>query len=468
VTEQEAEGRKGERREEKGGTASEGRDLSQEPGPFSSLLSPFSSPSLRLSLLASRLSPRVPSWLGRDLRLLFAGRGLRSISQSYLAVIVPLYLAHLGYGPVRIGVFFTVGAVGSMTLTAAVGVLSDRFGRKPLLVLLGVLTALCGLVFVATQRFAILLVAAGIGTIGRGGGAGSGGAFGPYAPAEQALIAEHAGDRYRTHAFGMVAVVGVLSAALGSLLATTPTLLHRTMGVSDLTAERGLFLLTAVLGLAMSVVVLPVSEAKRAVRMPGARRLHKRTRHVLIRFLVTNATNGLAVGMLGPILVYWFHVRYHATSGQLGTLFFLANIAAVPSNLAAARIARRLGAVKAIVTARLVSVVLLAGMAVMPSFLLAGVFFLLRTQANTLSAPIRQSFLMGVVDAADRSTAAGLSNLPLQAFSSVGPTVAGQLMQMAWVSLPLEIAAVLQGVNAVLYFLFFRNIVPPEERELAP
>src|SRR5690349_2792441 len=190
----------------------------------------------------------------------------------------------MGYSAVRIGVFFTFGAVGSMTLTAAVGVLSDRFGRKLLLVLLGILTAMCGLVFVGTQSFPILLIAAAIGTIGRGGGAGSGGAFGPYAPAEQALIAEHAGNRFRTTAFGAVAVVGVLSAALGSLLATTPTLLHHTLGVSDLTAERGLFLLTAVLGLSMAIVVLPVSEAKRPVRKAGERRrLTKRTKHVLVR-----------------------------------------------------------------------------------------------------------------------------------------------------------------------------------------
>jgi MFS family permease len=409
----------------------------------------------------------MPSWLGRDLRLLFAGRAMRSVSQSYLAVIVPIYLSHLGYGPVRIGIFFTVGAVGSMALTAAVGVLADRFGRKTLLVILGVLAALSGLVFLFTNRFALLLAAAAMGTIGRGGGAGSGGAFGPYAPAEQALIAEHAGNRQRTNAFGVVAVVGVLSAALGSLLAATPTVLHRFAGVPDLTAERGLFLLTALLGVGMAVVVLPVHEMTRAPRAPGARRLAPTTWPVLNRFLVVNATNGLAVGMLGPVVVYWFHLRYGATSGELGTLFFLANIAAAPSNLVAARVARSLGAVRAIVTARFTSVALLAIMALMPTFLLAALFFLLRTQANTLSSPIRQSFLMGVVDEADRSTVAGLSKLPLQALSTMGPTVAGQMMQMAWLSLPLEIAAALQAVSTALYYTFFRDIRPPEEEETA-
>jgi predicted MFS family arabinose efflux permease len=102
-------------------------------------------------------------------------------------------------------------------------------------------------------------------------------------------------------------------------------------------------------------------------------------------------------------------------------------------------------------------------MAVMPHFWLAGVLFLLRTQVNTISGPIRQSFLMGVVDEEDRSTAAGMSNLPLQALSSAGPTVAGQLMQSVALSLPILIAASLQAVNAALYYAFFRKVRPSEE-----
>ena len=39
------------------------------------------------------LGVKWPPWLGRDLVLLFAQRGLRSLSQAYLNVIVPIYLA---------------------------------------------------------------------------------------------------------------------------------------------------------------------------------------------------------------------------------------------------------------------------------------------------------------------------------------------------------------------------------------
>jgi len=274
-------------------------------------------------------------------------------------------------------------------------------------------------------------------------------------------------DEERTHVFGVVSVVGVLAGAAGALMATVPSLLHRMLALPEATGDRVLFACSAALGIAMAVVVLPVREPRPAPHTPGGRRLHPATSHVLWRFVVTNATNGLAIGMLGPVLVYWFHVRFGATAAQLGTLYFLANVLAAPSNLVAGRVARRFGTVRAVVGLRAVAVALMAVMAVMalvPTFLMAAVLFLVRTQVNTMANPMRQSFLMGIVDPADRSAAAGLSNLPLQMLSSAGPTIAGALMQSVWVSLPLELAAGLQAVNTVLYHVCFHRMRLPEER----
>lgn len=416
---------------------------------------------------AARASRRPP-WLARDVVLLLSGRALRSLSQGFLGVLVPVYLAAFGYSATRVGVVFTAGAIGSVVLTASVGLFADRIGRKPLLVLLGALSAAAALAFAISDRFAVLLVAAAVGTIGRGGGAGSSGAYGPYYPAEQPLLAEKVEDAARTELFGAVAVVGVLAGAAGALMATIPGLVHRWLAVPEASADRALFALAAVLGLGMAVVVLPVHEPPPPPRRPGrGLRLHPATRHVLWRFLITNSTNGLAVGMLGPVLVYWFHVRFGATAAQLGALYFLANILAAPSNLVAARVARRLGTVRAVVTLRATAVALMALMAIVPTYLMAAVLFLLRTQVNTMANPMRQSFLMGIVAPGDRSTAAGLSNLPLQVLSSAGPTIAGRLMQSVWVSLPLELAAGLQALNTVLYHAFFHRMRLPEERVTA-
>src|SRR6185437_1527631 len=191
---------------------------------------------------AAARAVRRPPWLARDVLLLLAGRALRSLSQGFLAVLVPVYLARLGYTATRVGVVFTAGAVGSIALTASVGLFADRIGRKPLLVLLGALSAAAALAFALSDRFVVLLIAAACGTI-RGGGAGSSGAYGPYYPAEQPLLAEHVADAARTELFGAVAVVGVLAGAAGSLMATIPSLLHRFFAVPQATADRALFAL---------------------------------------------------------------------------------------------------------------------------------------------------------------------------------------------------------------------------------
>lgn len=106
---------------------------------------------------------------------------------------------------------------------ALTGVLSDRFGRKTFLILISLLTVGGGLAFAVSTNFIVLVLAAAIGTIGRGGGgAGSGGNWGPFYPAEQALIAEHSTDFERTTVFGALSSVGVVAGAVGSLFAWLP------------------------------------------------------------------------------------------------------------------------------------------------------------------------------------------------------------------------------------------------------
>jgi predicted MFS family arabinose efflux permease len=102
-------------------------------------------------------------------------------------------------------------------------------------------------------------------------------------------------------------------------------------------------------------------------------------------------------------------------------------------------------------------------MVIMPSFWLAGLLYGVRMIFNTLSIPVRQSFLMGVIPPAERSSAAGMASFPAQAGSAITPYVAGYLMQQVALALPLELAALLQALNAALYYFFFRAVRPPEE-----
>jgi MFS family permease len=423
-----------------------------------------------------------PSWLNRSLLCLFAGRALRSASQAYLVIIVPLYLAALGYDAVHLGIMFAAVAATSAVLAALTGFLSDRFGRKNLLILISLMTAAGGAIFAIANNFVVLMVAAGLGTIGRGGGAGSAGAFGPYYPAEQPLIAEHAPDLLRTTVFGALSFVAVLGGAIGSLIAWTPSLMHRGLGLPIIEGYRALFLLSALFGLGMVAVVVPVRELHQAShRMLGGRRtgavhpgvasrpghlvlgLSRQSWRIISRFMITSVTNGLAIGALGPLLVYWFYRRFDVGAGDIGKLYFVLNLVAAAPYLMAGRVAARFGSVRAVVVCRAIASVLLGVMVLMPTFWLAGLVYGMRMIFNTMSIPVRQSFLMGVIPPAERASAAGMASFPAQAGSALSPYIAGYLMEQVSLELPLELAALLQGLNALLYYLFFRTVYPPEE-----
>jgi predicted MFS family arabinose efflux permease len=332
------------------------------------------------------------------------------------------------------------------------------------------------------------VAAAALGTIGFPGGAGGGG-WGPYYPAAQSLVAEQSGYEHRTTIFSILSFVGVIAASFGSLASALPRLLNTSARVSMLTGYRLLLLLTGPIGILMALVVIPVREI-RYRDVPSLRSdlssdasepavsaeinprkrlgLSPKSWRLVWRFMVTNATNGLAQGMMGPFVVYWFYKRFGVSAADLGHLYFIINICAALPYLAVGRVARRFGAVVTIAVSRGVSAIMLFAVILMPTYSLAAIVYVARVLVAVFAIPVRQSFLMGLIDPAERSSAAGFANTPSQASQSLSAYIAGILIHYVALSMPLVGAGVLQGLNALLYFAFFRNIRPPEELEVLP
>ncbi|HKN01930.1 MAG TPA: MFS transporter [Candidatus Binataceae bacterium] len=416
------------------------------------------------------------AWLNQDLGWLFVLRALRSISQGYLGIILPLYLAILGYNAVALGTLLAVSAIAAAITSTLTGVLADRFGRKTFIVLISLMFTVGGVGFAFARSFFWIVAFAAIGSIGRGG-ALAGGAWAPFYPAVQALVAEQSSHENRTTIFGVFSFVGVMAGALGSLLAALPSVLKHTPGLPEVQSYGLLFILSGVLGAAMAVAVIPVRErhvpsavGPSDLKQPGTAHsgtlrlgLSRKSWRLVIRFMITNSTNGLAIGMLGPMVVYWFYRRFGASSVELAEVFFIINFLSAIPYLAAGRIALTWGSVRSVVVTRSVSTVLLFAVVIMPSFAWAAALYGVRALFNVLSIPVRQSYLMGVIDPAERSSASGFANFPSQVTSAIGPYMAGYFMEHLALALPLEFAAVMQGLNTFLYWAFFRNVYPPEE-----
>jgi MFS family permease len=413
----------------------------------------------------------------RDIFLVFSARFFMSSTRAMAGIVVPVYFAVLGYGGLTLGLLYTMSAVASALLTTLIGWASDRVGRKPFLVATPLLTSLACLSFLYFREALPLFVFASLGTMGRGAGAGAG-MIGPYQPAEQSFLAGKVSSRDRNALFGRMG----FASSLGALAGGGPMIALAVLLVSGRTpAEYHVeFLFGAVFALVSALLAIPLKEPRPAWREdPNARaqephdapskrkkrvKLSYSSMRILLRLWVTNGVNGLAVGFFGPLLTYWFYRRFGVGPVQIGALYSTINLASLLSNLVSSRVASRMGLVRAIVMTRVAQAALIVPMVLAPSFWLAGGIYLLRMMVQRLGLPLRQSFVMGVIPDEERGRVSSLSNLPSQVNSALAPTFAGYLFEHVAMTLPFEIGAILQGVNAASFYVFFRGIKPPEER----
>ncbi|MGC8464239.1 MAG: MFS transporter [Acidimicrobiales bacterium] len=387
-----------------------------------------------------------------------------SAGRSLAGVVAPLYLAALGFGGLELGELFVGVALASAVLSSAVGLLSDRLGRKPFLIVFPVLTAGAAVVFASVRSVPVLFVAAALGSFGRGSGAGAG-AIGPYQPAESALVTEDTPAEWRNSAFGRLQFGSSFGALAGSLLAMLAGSRH-VRSEAALATFRSSFVAIAAVSLVAGVLALWMTEPERPAssqRTGWRPRLPVRSRGLLVRLAATNSVNGLAVGMIGPFLTYWFYRRFGVGAGEIGLLYAVVNAVSMSSALSASGLARRWGLVRTVAVVRALTALLVLPLVLAPSFVLAGVAYALRMVVQRAGMPLRQSYVVAMADPEERSSVAALSNLPSQVLMGFSPLASGYLLDDVSLSLPFELAGLLQLVNAAMYWYFFRQLPPAEE-----
>jgi len=403
-----------------------------------------------------------PAWYTGNIPWLLAGRAARSFSQAVLVIAVPLYVSAAGYSTLQVGYLLSIALLGSTAMTLVVGIFSDRYGRKPLLMAMAALAVVGTSIYALTTDFWLLALMAAIASV-RGGGAGSGGGFGPFYPAEQALIASSSSDQHRNVVFSALSLVGVLAGAAGSAVMVIPDIFQQHLHTSAVDSYQPIFWIAAFSSLVVLFLTLPIREKHQPPPAPKNSGPKLSTWRLMERLWLTNAINGLVIGIVGPFLTYWLSVRYGVTATAIATLYLAANLLTAFSYLAAPAIAHRLRAVPTIIITRWGTFLLMAAMALAPTFFWAFLTYTLRIMVNSIGLPIRQSFVMGIAEEHSRSEVAAFGNLPSQGTAAVAPTIASHLMQSVSEAAPIWLTAAALAVNAALFGLFFRNVRPPEE-----
>lgn len=235
------------------------------------------------------------------------------------------------------------------------------------------------------------------------------------------------------------------------------------MHTSAVDSYQSIFWIAAFSSFAVLLLILPIREKHHPPSAPKNSGTKISTWRLIGRLWLTNGVNGLVIGIVGPFLTYWLSVRYGVTATAIATLYLVANLLTSFSYLAAPAIAHRLRAVPTIILTRWGTVLLMAAMALAPTFFWAFLTYTLRIMVNSIGMPIRQSFIMGIAEEQSRSKVAAFGSLPSQGTGVVAPTIASHLLQSVSEAAPIWLATAALAINAVLFGLLFRNIRPPEE-----
>jgi MFS family permease len=396
----------------------------------------------------------------RTTNLLLATRFVRSIGQGALVVDMTLYLRALHWPAVEISAVLSGALLSGVVLTLLAGPLSDRAGRRGFLFAYEVAQLCAALVALLSARPVLLGAAVVVGGFGRGGN----GSAGPFAPVEQAWLAQSVGAVQRGPVYSLNAALGFVGNAAGAVAAALPGYVHTLL--PGVPAYRPLFLLSALGSLLCCVLIFrtPDSEAaplrRHKMAEPASAGEHKQENRFLLWLMIANMINGVGVGATGPLIAYWFALRFGEGPAEIGSLMAGGFLMAALASLAAGWLTKYLGIVRAVVAMRLVGLGLLIAMPFAPSFGIAGAIYILRGMFNRGTTGARSALSISIVRPQRRGFAASMANVSMQLPRSVSPVLSGFLFAAGDLALPFLIGAAFQAAYIAVYYRSFSQIEP--------
>jgi MFS family permease len=366
-----------------------------------------------------------------------------------------------------VGLVVTTAYASAAVLTAVWGYLSDRYGRKTILVLLAALTIVSNLIYIFFSHLLFIILAVVIANVGAGGSGAGGQGGGPMSPVEQALLAEKCTAENRNRVFGLNAFVGSIMGALGALLSGLPEYLQA-HGWSPVASYKPLFALTILFSVVLIFAYWSIEERHvYAGRRTDKRPPTKRISGFVIKLSLLGMIDNLGGGLVSPLMSYWFFLRFGVELKSLGFMFFLSYVLAALSFLSAPMIARKIGVVRTMAFSHGAASSLYLLLPFAPTFTAAAALTIVRSFLAYMDNPLRSSFVMGIVRPEDRGSAAGITALSRHVPVAVSPTLSAYLMQSFALNVPIFLGGMLQLFHDCIFYFFFRNVKPPEEQQAA-
>lgn len=392
--------------------------------------------------------------------LLFFTLG-KGMQLTISTLTVNLYAHSLGYHPDFIGIFSAMPALGAMVGALPVGMLADRWKRKPVLIISAILTPLflmaLGLVTTAPWLLILSLLQGLVSTA--------------YWVTNLPLLTESTTERQRVGVLALNSFLLLGVGALGNLLGgAIPEYVSGLLHVAaDSTIPLRWGVLTA--GLFTLVFGLPLwflhepKPAQRTTSEPSVEpqatadvsiaQSKEQTVRLFTKLLIPDLLFTMGEGAVVALIQLYFALRFHLLPGELGVIFTISGLAGGIFSLTAPLFVNRWSKLRIITTVQYISAPLMILIGFAPVLPLAITGEYTRSFLRTLIEPVYAAFAMEQVTSRQRGTLAGLYSVTWSVGFSIGPTVAGWLQTNVSLSASFAFGAFCLLICPSLLLLFF-------------
>ncbi len=367
---------------------------------------------------------------------------INSLSFTILIPIIYLYGKQFGLNDFQTSLLFSIYSLSQFFATPVIGKLSDRFGRKPLLIISLTGTVVANLI-AGTATTAIVLFAARF----------LDGITGGNVSVAQAIISDVTTPANRAKGFGIIGAAFGLGFVLGPVISLLAQ--NISLGAAFLVSAA-----IALIGLLVTIFFLPETLQHKVG-----------TSHNVFDLGLSNLITGLAMPKVGILLItnfligttftiftYAFQPYFLHVLGQnnksLTLLFLLFGVLGViMQTWGVSLLTRRFSIIGILLLALFVRSISLVLMPIFPNIVYFVVVTVLFSLFTSLVQPMVNTLISLNAKPADQGTAMGLNASYLSIANAIGPVIAGMLIHQSnpqTYSIPLYLAG---GLTFAVFLL---------------
>jgi MFS family permease len=364
---------------------------------------------------------------------------------GFLQVVITAWLPTIGYTALQVGLLITVQGILAVALAIPLGIVSDIYGRRLILVSGALAGSLGLLTFGLTTDFGLLIAASAV----------LGVAEGATVSVWNALLADLTSGESRNKIFSLSYVMISVASGVGLLLPGFFPFIAGPLGLTGDAIHRSTLELLGLLSfLSPAGILVLIWKQKEAVN-PERKFKGFKNLGFLARLGVVAGAIGFGAGFIIPLVGTWFLLRFSVGDSYSGPLLAVSSILIGLAAFGSPRLAKRFGQTNAIMLTTGSSMVFMLSMAFIPDVNIAALFYIIRTGLMNMSGPLMDSFSMSLFPSEQRGLVSAVSNTVFRLPNSVSSSFGGLILGMGLLELPFIIARAFYIAGLVAFFLFF-------------